>query len=145
MDTALILLCTFAVLAWAHFLRSTMVSWIWGPVVRSTGGDVTLAAVMSVLLYIVGAAAFGLALLAVHSVLDGLFARAAALVLSLLYAPVAYMPIPERPRLYADIRGLLMRAGATEKQARACAWATGPLTLVGLSVVAGGFISAFVA
>ncbi|MEU8347170.1 hypothetical protein SAMN05443665_102725 [Actinomadura meyerae] len=145
MDEALFLILILAVLAWAHFLRSTMVSWIWGPLVRSTDGDVALAAVRSAVLYLAGAAAVGLALLAVHSVLDGLFARAAAFMLSLLYAPVAYMPIFTRGDPYGAIRRLLMRAGATEKQARASAWATGPLTFIGLAVVGGGLLSAFVA
>ncbi|NEA29395.1 hypothetical protein [Actinomadura bangladeshensis] len=145
MDSALVLIGVIAVTLWALFLRSSMISMIWGPIVRSAGGDVALAAVLSVVLYIGGLVAFGLVLLGVHWAFDGLLARAPALVLSLLYAPVAFMPMPDRSkRPFGEVRDYLMKAGATEEQARACAWATGPLAFAGLGVVAGGFFSAFV-
>lgn len=144
MDTALIVTVVVALTAWVFLLRSSMISMIWGPVVRSAGGDAVWAAVTSVVLYIAGLAAFALVVLAVHWALGGLPARALVLVLSVLYAPVAFMPAPDRgARPYEDVRRTLVRAGATEEQARACAWATGPLAFAGLAVVGGAVISVF--
>ena len=48
MDTALIVTVVVALTAWVFLLRSSMISMIWGPVVRSAGGDAVWAAVTSV-------------------------------------------------------------------------------------------------
>ncbi|MFG2021943.1 hypothetical protein [Actinomadura geliboluensis] len=143
-EAAAVVIGILAFVIWVSVLRTDMICKLWAPVVRSAGGGVLRAAVRSAILYIVGMIAFGLVLLAVHAALDGLFARAAALVLSLLYAPVAFMPMPDRSGSpYGDVRRTLVRAGASERQARACAWATGPLAFAGLAAVGAGIASAF--
>jgi hypothetical protein len=109
---------------WGAGRRRWAVERLWGPLVRAADGGTARAALLSAL--------------------ADAPARAAALVLGIVYAPLALMPIPDQ-NLYRDIRRHLAGAGATPGQARACAWTLGPLGFLALVALGSSVLYAFFA
>ncbi|GAA0258543.1 hypothetical protein GCM10009527_063280 [Actinomadura nitritigenes] len=118
---------------WAFVTRTWVIGRLWGPVFRIARGTAS-AALLSALLYLAYMAIHCLAQYAVHTAFDGWLASTLSLAAAFAYAPVALMALPDRGRgPYADLRRELEKAGATYRQARASAWASGPLSFLGLS------------
>jgi hypothetical protein len=129
---------------WGAGRRRWAVERLWGPLVRAADGGTARAALLSALAYTGALLLFGALQAGTYALFGDAPARAAALVLGIVYAPLALMPIPDQ-NLYRDIRRHLAGAGATPGQARACAWTLGPLGFLALVALGSSVLYAFFA
>ncbi|MFC5187524.1 hypothetical protein [Actinomadura harenae] len=120
------------VVVWADQASPSLVAWVSRAVPRWTGGSVAGAAVFAATVQLGGMllsiACWAGAITTGESTGERWLAALWGIPMILVSAPLAYGFVPARTQPpYKRIRGALVRRGATARQARAAAWAAGPL------------------
>lgn len=119
-----------------YVARQRLGVWTWRHLLRVVGTSVSRAGLVAFGLQTVSLAVYAMCVWVAIRLMDHTHAQWPPVVMlaivGLLQMPVTLLNLPnKRSRPYADIREIIESAGATRAQAKAAAWAGGPVAIAG--------------